>query len=181
MEAGKFLKHWWLIPTVGIFLAACGGSGFNYGRARNIIQGTPLRLDAEYVMLTSTQVTCGVDNDLWDAPNDPGEHGRQTARLKQAARNLGFSDDVSIGDLPRPYAQVRGTFNLAVAEVTSDKDGPQQNTRLVTTKVGVTLQNACFTDPLPLMGVHNGNFSQDFSPVLLFRFDNGWTLDQIAH
>jgi len=168
-----------MIVATALVLSGCGAGDFNYGKVRNIIEGAPLHLDAEYVMLTPQQVDCGVQNELWDTPSGPGAH--KTAHLTQKARDLKFSDDVSVGDMNRPYVQIRGDFSMSVSAISGDKDGTDPNTKLVKTKVGVVIQNACFPDPLPLMGVHKGDFTQDAPPVLLFRYDNGWRLDSIVH
>ena len=181
MEVYKSPKKWVLLAGIGMFLAACGPNDFNYGKVHNLIEGTPLHLDAEYVMLTGSQVDCGVDGDLWDAPMETGARGHQIARLKQAGRDLKFSDDVSIGDMNRPYIQIRGDLNLAVKDITSDKEGPEPNTRLVIASIGIPVQHKCFGDPLPLLGVKKGNFTQDVSPVLLFRYTNSWAMEQIVH
>lgn len=165
---------------MAILLTGCGENDFNYGKVHNLIEGAPVHLDAEYVILTPGQVDCGVEADLWDAPFET-QHDHFVAHLKQAARDLKFSDDVSIGDMGRPYAQVRGDFSLAAVDIQSDKDGPEPNTRLVTSRIGVRISHKCFGDSLPMMGVHKGNFTQDYQPVLLFRFNNGWTLDSIVH
>lgn len=180
MEFCKPLKNFVLTSFVA-FLAACGANDFNYGKVGNIIAGTPLRLDAEYVMLTPQQVDCGIENDLWDPPVDAGQREHRVARLKQAGRDLGFADDVSIGDMGKPYAQVRGDFNLSVLDISSDKNGPEPDTRLVVSRVAVPIRHMCFGDPLPLMGIRKGNFTQDVPPVLLFRFNNSWTLERIVH
>jgi hypothetical protein len=179
MEVNKPLKKQNLIVLVSVFFTACGQGDFNYGKVNNIIQGTPMHLDAEYVMLSQGQVDCGVENELWDTPEDSAGH--KIAHLTQKGRDLKFADDVSIGDMNRPYVQIRGDFNLVANEITSDKAGPDPNTKLVQTKVGVNIQNSCFGDPLPLMGVRKGNFTQDASPVLLFRYDNGWQMDRFVH
>lgn len=181
MKAHNMLKTGLLLTGVGIFLTGCGANDFNYGKVHNIIEGTSLHLDAEYVTLTPQQVECGVENDLWDPPFDSGQREHRVARLRQAGRDLKFADDVSIGDMPRPYVQIRGDFNLAVNEISSDKAGPEPNTRLVTAKLGVPIQHSCFGDPLPLMGVRKGNFTQDVSPVLFFRYNNAWTLERVVH
>jgi len=168
-----------LMASAAVFLSACGTTDFNYGKVKNIIEGSPVRLDAEYVMLTQGELDCGVQNDLWDPPADSGGHS--IARLSQKARDLKFADDVSVGDMSRPYVQVRGDFNLAVLEITSDKDGPEKESKLLEAKIGVPFQHSCFPNPLPLMGVKKGNFRQDVSPLLLFRFNNGWYLDKFVH
>ncbi len=181
MEVHNSIKKGALLAGIGIFLAACGPNDFNYGKVRGIIESTPLHLDAEYVMLTPQQVDCGVENDLWDSPSETGQRGRQLARLKPAGRDLKFADDVSIGDMARPYVQIRGDYNLAVTEISSDRDGPEPMTRVVTGKFGIAVPQKCFPDPLPLMGVKKGDFTQDVPPVLLFRYNNGWALERIVH
>src|SRR5579872_7145825 len=160
-------------------LAGCGSGDFNYGKVGNIIQGAPLKLDAEYVILNRSQVDCGVQEDLWDAPVENGTHS--VARLTQKGRDLHFSDDVSIGDLRNPYAQIRGEFTLVAIDVQADRDGPDKESRLVDVKLGVPITHYCFPQPLLMMGVRKGNFTQDVSPTLLFRYNNGWYLDRIMH
>lgn len=167
------------VAAFSIFYSGCGPSDFNYGKVGNIIQGSPVRLDAEYVMLTPPQVDCGVQEDLWDQPMQSGH--RQIARLTQKGRDLKFSDDVSIGEMRSPYVQIRGDFNLFVIEITNDRDGPEPLTRLVETKVAAIIQHTCFPNPLPIMGVRKGNFTQDYSPILLFRYTNGWQLESFRH
>lgn len=180
MLTSNRLKNRLLIASATIFLTGCGSSGdFNYGKVKSIIEASPVRLDAEYVMLSQGEVDCGVQNDLWDAPSDAGGH--TVARLSQKGRDLKFGDDVDLSDLPRPYVQIRGDFSLAVAEITADKDSPETGSKLVEAKVGVPFQHSCFPNPLPLMGVKKGNFRQDVSPVVLFRFNNGWYLDKFVH
>ncbi|HUA82891.1 MAG TPA: hypothetical protein VMB85_03465 [Bryobacteraceae bacterium] len=181
MRLRKLLKNKYIIVGFGVFLASCGQNDFNYGKVHNIMEGTPVNLDGEYVTLTPQLVDCGVEYDLWEAPFDTGSREHKVARLKQAGRDLKFGDDVSIGDMGRPYVQIRGEFNLNALDITSDKDGPEPNTRLVTAKVGVTINHRCFPEPLLLEGVRHGNFVQDQWPVFLFRFNNGWTMDRIVH
>lgn len=168
---------------LAIATTGCGEGDFNWGKVKNIIESNPVHVDAEYVMLNQDQVDCGVQEDLWDQPPPlkglPGE--RATARLADKARRLNFSDDVIIGEMRQPYAQIRGDFNLVAMDIKSDRDGPQQGTKIVEVRLGVKMDDACFPNPLPMMGVRKGNFTQDYNPVLLFRYDNGWTLDRIMH
>jgi hypothetical protein len=175
----NMLKNIAVLSGATILLTGCGAGDFNYGKVKNIIEGSPVRLDAEYVMLAPNEVDCGVQNDLWEAPVDSGGH--QIARLTQKARDLKFADDISVNDLLRPYVQIRGDFSLVVAEIASDKDGPEAQSKLVEAKIGVPFQHSCFPNPLPLMGVKKGNFRQDVSPLLLFRYNNGWYLDKFVH
>jgi hypothetical protein len=160
-------------------LAACGSGDFNYGKVGGLIGGAPMRLDAEYVVLTTQQVDCGVQNDLWDSPSEAG--GRSTARLKDRGRDLKFADDVSIGDMRNPYVQVRGEFTLVPLDVQSDREGPEKESKLVDVKLGVPINHSCFPQPLLMMGVRKGNFTQDYPPVLLFKYNNGWYIDKIVH
>jgi hypothetical protein len=52
---------------------------------------------------------------------------------------------------------------------------------LVEAKVGVKIDNACFPAPLPIMGLRKGQFTQDYSPVILLRLDGGWQMDKFVH
>ena len=161
---------------------SCGPNDFNYGKVRNIIESSPMRLDAEYVMLSQAQYDCGVQEDLWEAPNPPllpGQSG--IARLTQKGRDLKFSDDVMLGEKRYPYVQIRGDFSVFVNEITSDRGGSDEFQRFVETKVGASIQHTCFPNPLPIMGVKKGQFSQDYSPVLEFRYNNGWSIERVVH
>ena len=183
MIVSKIMRKKGLMALIVGFavLAGCNGIGdFNYGKVRGIIEGTPMRLDAEYVMLSSQQVECGIQNDLWESPSSMG-HERSVARLTQQARDLKFADDVSMGELRSPFAQIRGDIQLSVAEIINDRDGPEKDTRLVDVRVGAVIQHSCFPSPLPIMGVKKGNFTQDYPPVLLFRYNNGWQLEKFMH
>jgi len=164
------------------FLTGCGGD-FNYGKARNIIESNPVRLDAEYVILTTAQYECGIQEDLWDRPTQyqalPGQTA--TARVTSKGNALKFSDDVILGDRRFPYVQIRGDFSLAVNDISNDKAGPEEFTRLVETKVAAIITHSCFQTPLPIMGVRKGQFTQDYAPIFLFRYNNGWSIDKIVH
>jgi hypothetical protein len=39
----------------------------------------------------------------------------------------------------------------------------------------------CFPNPLPIMGLRKGQFTEDYLPVLQFRYDNGWQLEKFVH
>lgn len=173
----------WLgvLPALAM-LQSCGPNDFNYGKVRNIIEGSPMRLDAEYVMLTQQQYECGLQEELWEPPLHPILQGQTgTARVTQKGQDLKFSDDVMLGDKRYPYVQIRGDFNLFVNEITSDRAGSGEFQRFVETKVAVVIQHTCFPTPLPLMGVRKGQFSQDYSPVLEFRYNNGWSIEGVVH
>lgn len=167
-----------LTAALGI-MTGCGPGDFNYGKVGNLIQGAPMRLDAEYVILSPQQLQCGIQADLWDPPADAGGHS--VARLTQKGRDLKFADDVSIGDMKQPYVQVRGEFSLVALDVQSDHDGSEPQSKLVEVKIGVPVANSCFPQPLPMMGVRKGNFTQDYPPVVQFKYNNGWYLDRIVH
>src|SRR5579863_9512328 len=171
--------------TIAVFLAigtlaGCGSpSDWSQGKAAAVIQGGPVKLDAEYVILAENEFECGVQNDLWEAPASSG--ARSTARLAQKGRDLKFSDDVSIGDMRKPYVQIRGDFSLGGVDVSGDKDGSEAGTKLVDAKVGAIVQHSCFPNPLPIMGVKKGNFTQDAPPTLLFRLNGNWELERFVH
>ncbi len=171
--------------AVGLALVStgCGQGDFNYGKVGHLVEGAPIRLDAEYVMLNQGQVDCGVQEDLWDQPPPlkgiTGE--RAVARLTDKGRALKFSDDVVLGEMRQPYAQVRGDFNLQAIDIQSDRDGPDPGTKLVNIQIGVHIDNTCFPNPVLMMGVRKGNFTEDQVPVLKFRFDNGWQFEKFVH
>jgi hypothetical protein len=169
-----------LVTALLMALAGCGSPGdFDHGKIVNVIQGNPVKLDAEYVMLSHPEFDCGVQNDLWEPASDNG--GRSTARLTQKGRDLKFSDDVSIGDMRKPYVQIRGDFSLGAVDITADHDGTEPGTKLADTKVGAIIQHTCFPNPLQIMGVRKGNFTQDNPPILLFRLRDGWQLEKFVH
>jgi hypothetical protein len=136
------------------------------------------------VILTGQQVNCGVQEDLWEAPAAPaivGEH--TTGRLLPAGRALNFDDDVMIGETGyvRPYVQVRGDFPATLADG-SDIRESGSDVRLVTGKLQITIAHMCFPDPLPVMGVHKGKFSEDALPVMRFELqDDRWHYDKLVH
>jgi hypothetical protein len=161
---------------------SCGPNDFNYGKVGGLIEGNPMHLDAEYVMLSQAQYDCGSQEDLWEPPSPPllpGQSG--IARLTQKGRDLKFSDDVLLGEKRYPYVQVRGDLSLHNTEITNDKAGPDEFTRFVEAKIGVIIPHSCFPTALPMMGVRKGQFSQDYSPILEFRYNNGWSIERVVH
>jgi hypothetical protein len=163
-------------------LSGCGSGEFDGGQARGAIEASPVKLDAEQVMLTQPQVDCGVQNDLWEPPSQLNP-GRSVARLTAKGRALKFDDDVAATDpdYRLPHVQVRGEFALRVLGDPSIKDGPEKDTRLVEAKVGVRIDHSCFPAPLPMMGLKKGNFTPDATPVFLLRNDGGWRVDSLVH
>src|SRR5579885_1534576 len=64
---------------------------------RSMIEATPVKVEAEQVMLASGEVDCGVRSELWEAPGTPNQ-GRSFCRLLPAGRALQFEDDVVYTD-----------------------------------------------------------------------------------
>jgi len=146
----------------------------------------PLRLDAEQVSLTGQQFDCGVQNDLWDAPSGsvvPGSTERSVAHLLAAGKALHFDDDVVVAEpgYHQPYVQIRGDFMLQLGDVGTIKD-IDPDTKEADGKLAVIVPNMCFPDPLPVLGVRKGKFSQDVNPVMQFRYvDNNWQFTKLVH
>ena len=85
-------------------------------------------------------------------------------------------------DNRQPYVQVRGPFQLGLADgPTIRNDG--QFARIVEGRVTVAVPHACFADPLPMMGVRHGKFSQEVFPVMRFEFNDtdGWFFVRLEH
>ena len=171
---------WAALAALCGICAGCSDSDEN--KIRDATERAPVRLDSEQVILTEGQLNCGVDRDLFDAPVVVSE--RSVARLRPAARNLGFTDDVSVHEpgYPLPYAQIRGEFSLRVENLVDTQDGPGQGIKTVQAKVRVKVPHDCFRGDLALMGVRHGQFRQDVPPALIFELDNdGWRLDHFVH
>ncbi len=169
---------------VAILLCGCvASSEFNDDVARGAISSGSMKLEGEQVTLTDSQIQCGLKNELWDPPTSTSAD-HSTAHLTPKARSLKFDDDVVIRD-PRSsvaFVQIRGEFPLQVDSIVSVKDGEDKNSKLVEAKVGVKIDDACFQNPLPLMGVRHGNFSADTPPVFHLHFDeSGWHVDKLVH
>jgi hypothetical protein len=152
----------------------------------NLLGTAPVHLDAEQVMLTSLQVECGVQNDLWEQPaaaNVPGAVEHSIARLLPAGRALHFDDDVIVSEpgYRQPYVQIRGDFMLQLAEGPTIR-GEGSDGRLVEGKLLVIVPHMCFPDSLPVLGVRKGRFSEDAPPVMEFRLQNdGWHFTKLVH
>lgn len=172
-----------VLGTVLLSAAMNTGCGPSKDDPRYMIEAAPLRVDAEQVMLTGIEVDCGVRAELWGAPTDPNQ-GRSICPLLPAGRALQFDDDVVYTEPGQQtsYVQIRGKFPLTVIEMVSAKDGPEGNTKLVASKVGVRVENSCFPNPLPIMGVRKGQFNQDDPPVLQFRLNGeDWQMEKFVH
>lgn len=170
-----------LLGGLALLCTGCVQKEFPPEKAQAIIAYRPIHLDAEQVMLTSTQVDCGIQNELWDPPSQVSN--RTLCRLTDRGRALKFDDDVVVlePDNHQPYAQIRGDFKMQLGEGSSIRDDGQ-GVKLVNGKLVAFIQQTCFPDPLPLMGVRRGRFSQEAMPVLRFTMENdGWHFDRVVH
>src|SRR4029078_9535645 len=113
---------------------------------------------SEQVSMNQTQLGCGANEDLWEAPSNGGNGERSLSHLEAKGQSLNLSDDVYSGDseYPNPYTQVRGKFPLQVDQVLSIKDGEDKDTKIVQAKVGVKIADPCFKPPLAIMGIRHG-------------------------
>lgn len=170
------------VLCLGFAATGCTQREFQEDRAKSVVATNPFHLDAEQVLLTGGQLGCGVDNDLWETPT-PATGQRVVAHLLPAGRALHFDDDpvVSEPGFRSPYVQVRGDFMLQLG------DGPNiredgEDVRVVDGRLYALIPNGCFPDPLQVMGVRKGRFSQDVNPVMQFRLqDDGWHLTKLVH
>jgi hypothetical protein len=173
------------VVCLGLGTTGCVQKEFQQEKAQNILAAVPIHLDAEQVMLTAQQVECGVQNDLWDPPSTalPGaavEHS--VARLLAAGKELHFDDDVIVAEpgYRQPYVQIRGNFMLQLGDTNIKEEG--SDGRLVDGKLVVLIPHMCFSDPLPVLGVRKGKFSEDVNPVMEFRLLNdGWHFMKLVH
>src|SRR5580698_2505500 len=173
----RFYLSTMAVAGISACLAGCGSSEFGTDSIKGILEGAPVNLTNEQVILTSKQVDCGAQNELWDPP------ANNIARLTQKGRDLKFSDDVRVDDpeVRIPFSQVTGSFNVSVSDVSKLRD-TDNGMKLADVKLGVVIAHDCFTAPLPLMGIKKGKFTAD-APVV-FRFENNgkdWTLDKLIH
>jgi hypothetical protein len=174
-----------LAAAASLYLSsiACGNKDdFNAGRAKEILEGSPVMLDGEQVTITQMQIDCGVQSELWDSPAQISQD-HTTARLTSKGKELNFGDDpVMEPGFHQPHAQVRGAFMLQVDDASGLRDGEEKGTKVVDAKAGIKLQHACFPNPLPIMGVKRGNFREDTLPSFRFRLaDDGWHVDRVVH
>ena len=170
---------------LAVVLSGCRpSSDFSEDIARGSIEYGKMNLEGEQVTLTDPQIQCGVQTELWDSPTTlSADH--TTAHLTSKARDLKFNDDVIIHDPSSrvAYVQVRGEFPLQADSIVSIIDGEDKNSKLVEAKVSIKIDNACFPNSLPLMGVRHGNFSADSPVVFHMHFDEsvGWRVDKLVH
>jgi hypothetical protein len=173
-----------IAAVAGFSLALCGCGNkedFDAGKAKDILESAPITLEGEQVTLTSMQFDCGVQEDLWEHPTQFSPE-RSTARLDPKGKDLKFNDDVVMEPSHQPYVQVRGALSLQVDDVSNIREGPESGTKLADVKGGVKIQNTCFANPLPIMGVKKGNFQADTPATFLFRLrDDGWHAEKMVH
>jgi hypothetical protein len=174
-----------IVVAISLLAASCGfnTSEFNEGKAKGMLEADPVTLESEQVSLTTQQIDCGVQNELWETPIQVSKE-RVVARLLTQGRALNFSDDVAVVEtgFRQPYVQVRGSFMVQVNEVTSMSEGKEQGTEIVNVRAGVRVNHACFADSLPIMGIKKGAFSADAPAAFQFGFQtNGWHVERMIH
>ncbi len=172
----------WMVLTALCFVCAgCTGTT-DEDRMHTAIELAPVHLDSDQVTLTMQQVSCGVDRDLWEAPEKGS--GRSIARLNKAGRDLGFTDDVSIDDhsYTMPYTQIRGDFLLVYAGMVDVKDGPERGLKTAQVRIRAKIPNDCFMGGLPVMGIQKGQFKEDAPVAIVFTpGDDEWHLERMTH
>lgn len=163
-------------------LTGCAPVGFNEGRAMQVAYGQLLDFQSEQVSLSNATLGCAVDNGLFLAPATFGS--RTLARLTDAGRALGFSDDVSVDEpgYNSPYTQVRGKFPVEFTQVVKITD-VQKGVKRVEARAGLRIAHECFGETLQLMGIRNGVIAQK-NPAA-FEFDEygeeDWRLISVLH
>jgi hypothetical protein len=172
-----------LAATLCALSTGCGDpNAFDEGVAKGAAQAAPFQLDSEQVNMNPTQLACGANNDLWEAPVIGSD--RTVSHLEQKGRDLNFTDDISSDELGHqwPYTQVRGKFPLQVDQVISIKDGEDKDTKIVQARVGIRIAEPCFDTPLYIVGVRKGQYRDDLPATLQYeRAGDGWHLTKIVH
>ena len=172
-----------LAAILCVLSPGCGDpNAFTEDVAKIAAEAEPFQLDSEQVSLNVAELTCGIDDDLWEAP--AGGADRSISRLEQKGRNLNFSDDVTSNEsgFASPYTQVRGKFPLQLDRVVSINDGEDKDTKIVQAKIGIKVQGRCFDRPLYILGVRKGKYSDELPATLRYeRYDEGWHLTKILH
>jgi len=172
-----------LAAMLSAFSAGCGDpDAFNDGVVKGAAQAQPFQLDSEQVNMNPTQLACGANDDLWEAPVVGSD--RTISRLEQKGRDLNFTDDISSDELGHqwPYTQVRGKFPLQVDQVISIRDGDDKDTKIVQARVGIRIAEPCFDTPLYILGVRKGQYRDDLPATLQYeRAGDGWHLTKVVH
>jgi hypothetical protein len=164
--------------SLALLLSGCEDGPFDLEAAQGAIEGTMVALTGEQVMVTYDQVTCGAKKGLWSAP----QTGGGLARLTAAGSQLNFSDDVRLSDqhFTQPVVQLRGNFRLKVLKLVAMKD-ESPNAKIVEAQLGAVIDHECFGQPLTLLGIDRGTFSQDTNPRVRLRLRGDWVPDAILH
>ena len=124
VRAGRVLKLG--LAAVGVAacfaMTGCYNSVFDETSLQQSGARQPIEVQSEQVTVKQEVVDCAVDAGLFEKPLDMGS--RYVARLTQKGRDLGFSDDISIGEAGynQPYSQIRGKFPIEFREVTRIRD-----------------------------------------------------------
>ena len=168
--------------VLSVLLCGCGRNSFDEGKVVQVATERPFNLESEEVTLTNAQIGCGVENELWDSPVEVPD--RMVARLTQKARDLNFTDDISINEAgySLPHTQMRGKVALAANQVLSIADGQEQGTKIVQAQIQVIVPHPCFPAPLPIMGFKRSRPTQGLAPTVEFDYTNdGWRLEKFIH
>lgn len=166
--------------VAGLLLAGCDSGVFDDEAARALIESTKLKLSGEQVMVTPEQILCGQKKGLWIIDQTDG--GNALGRLEAPGRDLLFGDDVRMGDhkFTNPYVQLRGDFDVKIKKFVKMTE-ENADVKVVEAKLGVIVKHECFPEPLPLLGIDRGDFSEEAAPRVRLRQHNGWTTDQVLH
>ena len=168
--------------VLSVILCGCNRNSLDEGKVVQVTTERPFNLESEEVSLTNAEVGCGVENNLWEAPVETPD--RMVARLTQAARDLNFTDDISINEAgySQPHTQMRGKVSLAANQVLSITDGKEQGTKIVQAQIQVMVPHPCFPAPLPIMGYRRSRPAQGLAPTMEFDYtDDGWRLEKFIH
>ena len=163
--------------AIAVCLSGCGSSEFDGDAIKVTLESTPISFSAEQVTLNDSQIDCGVRDELWNAPS--GNAGT----LMQKGRDLKFTDDVRLNDpdVRLPYIQLSGTFPVVVSDVSRIRDdGP--GAKLADVRLGIVINQECFTSPLPVLGIRRGKFTPDAAVVFRFKGSGKeYSLDKLMH
>jgi hypothetical protein len=157
-------------------LTGCADAPFDIEAAHSTIESQPLALSGEHVVLNGEQIACGARKGLWTVSEDIG-----LARLSAEGQAL-FGDDVRLRgkDTPGGTTPLRGTFPIKVFSIESLKDNAI-GVKIAEARVGVVLAHSCFPDPIPLLGIYRGNFSDEAAPRLRLEEAQGWAAVAVLH
>lgn len=159
---------------------SCEDEYFDDDTARIVIEKDKLPLSGEQVFLTPDQVICGEKKGLWLI--DQLDSGGGIARLTSQGRALEFGDDVRMGDhkFTNPYVQLQGKFPVKLEQVKKVTD-QGTDAKIVEARIAVIVNHECFEQPLRLMGIERGDFSEDALPRVRLRLRGAWTADKVLH